>query len=67
MKEAIVNPPIPNGRFTTVATSRRDSRLIGARQPITGKMFGEQKSQGPVFSKGAKEIIKRMKNRIVPL
>ena len=67
MREATVNPPMPNGRFTTIALSRRDSRLIGATQPITGQMFGQQKSQGPAFSKGTKEIIKRMKNRIVPL
>lgn len=64
-----VNPPL-GGRYTYLFSSRRDTIYApntGKIEPMTGKMFGTQKSQGPPLTAGMKTITKRMQNRIIPL
>jgi hypothetical protein len=64
-----INPTIPRSttqRYTPLMNTRSDIKLVGSG-PITGKIFSQQKTEGPKYSKGAQEIGRRMRNRIVPL
>jgi hypothetical protein len=69
MKTIKMSPNSTNGndRYLTIGTITTNKRFIGASTPITGKMFGEQKSDTPKTEPAAKEITKRIKNKVVPL
>lgn len=69
MKTMKMSPNSTNGndRYLTVGTFAVNKRFIGAYTPITGKIFGEQKTDSPKTEPTAKEITNRIKNKVVLL
>ena len=51
--------------YTVIGNAKADVTTVGHYDPITSKLFGEQKTTKPTFNRGTQEVIKRMKNRTV--